>query len=571
MSEVLIPLTLIDPNPFQPRMQEDPETVGSVAASILDMGMLQTPSARRVDGGRYQLAFGHTRKAAYELLAEQDAGRFGSMPLNLVELNDLQMFEAAVSENIQRRDLNPVEVAQAMKRYMERFGKTSDACGTFFGVNGATVRGKVRLLDLPDAAKRQLATGELSEGTGRTLLALAKLADEKAIEGVLKEIKAAGNEAAPDEIVENAIDNLDSVREMWPSYREGKPRAGTNLWLLDMKNFPNKMLAALTPDKVQDALQLPADDKALEHIFDVFGKYDEEHKDDPLYANLIFDGTGISEDHIGKIKHLLNPPACTACPYYVVVNKSHYCGKKACWERKAAAFTAQKRADAMRTLKIAFHQESDGAYMILDDGIAAHRKYFEIRHPDLRLVPLEKCKGSPWQTFKGLERETGVLVVVGESINTLAVKGSKSVGKKTEKEKAEMRALRLFRQVRRELVWEYTAAAKTIFEGVPMDVLQRVRNWHFVGIDDRIPEEYNHPRTGTAAEQLEFAQRDLVWALIIGETNHTSRNDLTDYLVAFAGITGVKAPKALVKKAQEWDAEIHELAKPVSAETRKGK
>lgn len=84
-------------------------------------------------------------------------------------------------------------------------------------------------------------------------------------------------------------------------------------------------------------------------------------------------------------------------------------------------------------------------------------------------------------------------------------------GKKTEKEKAEMRAMKVYRIKRLELMWEYTAAAQTIFESVPMNALKKLNDWKNIMIDDRIPAEYNHPNTGDAAQKLSFQRRELVW------------------------------------------------------------
>jgi len=553
MTTELIKLELIAANPFQPRMAEDPETVANIAASILEMGMLQTPSARRIDG-RCQLAFGHTRKAAYELLADQDAQRFGSMPLNLVELTDLQMFEAAVSENIQRRDLNPIEVAQAMQRYINDFGKTSDECGVFFGMNAATVRGKVRLLDLPVLAQKKLADGIISEGTARSLLSMAKVADEKTIQKTLKNIEE-NPQMTAEEIIEHDIDSLGNVLEMWVGgNRDGKPRAGHNLWPLDMKNFPNMMLEHLCPGDYVACGIVEASKLTKAHTEYSLG---DKNADIPA-------------EQKEKIEHLANPPACNACPFYMVINGSHYCGIEVCHTRKKAAYRAQKLADLSRMTKIPLYAEAEGSYLVLDDDVASHGKAFDSRHADLRLLPAEKFRGYAWQNFKGLDNDVVKLVAVGESLNRLAVagsKGNKTVGKKSEKEKAEARAMRCYRSHRREFVWEYTAAAQGIFEAVPMKMLRKICGWHYIGIDDRIPDEYDHPLTGSAAEKLEYQRRALVWRLIVGESSHYTRSQLEGLLKKFQAITQVTAPKSLVKRAQEWDAEIEALAR-VAVETK---
>ena len=128
----------IIPNPWQPRQGEDPAVVAELAASIKKNGLMQIPSARRVNG-HYQLAFGHTRLAAFKLNGET------SMPLFERELTDLQMFEMGVSENIKRRDLNPIEEAEAMRRYMADFDKNSVETAEFFNCSPEKVRSTVRL------------------------------------------------------------------------------------------------------------------------------------------------------------------------------------------------------------------------------------------------------------------------------------------------------------------------------------------------------------------------------------------------------------------------------------------
>ena len=137
MKQEFISINLIDPNPYQPRQVEDIGFITEIAASIKKNGLMQVPTAR-VCGDRYQLAFGHTRKAAFVMNGET------SMPLIINDLTDLQMFELGVAENIKRRDLDPIEEAYAMRRYMDDFGKTSKEAAEFFGVAEETIRQKVR-------------------------------------------------------------------------------------------------------------------------------------------------------------------------------------------------------------------------------------------------------------------------------------------------------------------------------------------------------------------------------------------------------------------------------------------
>ena len=564
-SPTLVGLGKIDPNPYQPRQSEDKDAVEKIAESIRSMGLLQIPSARQAEGGRYQLAFGHTRLAAYRLLASQDE-RYGQMPLYIHNLDDLQMFEAGVAENIQRRDLNPIETALAMQRYMTGFGKTSEECGSFFGMSGATVRGKVRLLDLPDAAQSKLAEGVISEGTARALLSMAKVASEKEIQETLKDIEKNKDEQPPEAVVSDAIEQNDNVVTMFNSWHQGKPRAGDGLWLLDMKNFPNKMLPALTTVDAAISIGAQDDQKALALLGGINFFYPDDVLTDPNFETL----KKINPEYGTRIEHLIKPPACNACPFYMVMGGTHFCGMKVCHERKKIAFMEQKMQDLSRTLKIGLYTEADGAYLMLDEVHSSHRKAFTDRNADLRLLPKQLFKGYAWQRFEGLDTDIAKLVAVGGALEKLAVKGSKSVGKKSEKEKGEMRAMRQYRMRRKELLWEYTAEAQSLFEGVPMETLQVINRWKFIGIDDRVPDEHEPKDNAPAGEKLEYERRELVWRLVVEETSHYRRDDLVKLLDEFHAITKVRAPKLLVKLAKEWDAEIHELAS-VAAETGKGK
>jgi ParB/RepB/Spo0J family partition protein len=152
--EELIALEIIDPNPYQPREREDPEHIQKIADSIAADGLMQVPVGRRVDG-RIQLAFGHSRLAACKLLASK--GFANEMPVNVRELDDEEMFRQGISENLARKDLSPLETARAMARYRDEFKKTSAEIGLLFGLNEATVRGKIRLLNLPESVQESAA------------------------------------------------------------------------------------------------------------------------------------------------------------------------------------------------------------------------------------------------------------------------------------------------------------------------------------------------------------------------------------------------------------------------------
>lgn len=199
----LVELGRIDPNPWQVRMGEDEGHVRQIAASIAEQGLMQWPMGRVVKrdlvggwvvidpdlyGGvgealkdepeaRVQLAFGNTRLAAYKLLAQGGAlsAAWREMPVVIRMLTDEDMFTRGLVENIQRKQLNPVEEARAMKRYQDDFRKTSAQIGALFGMGDSGVRNKMRLLGLPEDVLGALGRGTITEGLARALLALFDL------------------------------------------------------------------------------------------------------------------------------------------------------------------------------------------------------------------------------------------------------------------------------------------------------------------------------------------------------------------------------------------------------------
>jgi ParB/RepB/Spo0J family partition protein len=253
----LIPIKWIGVNPYQLRQVEDPAAVAELAENIERNTLLQPPTVRRCAGvGEiYELAFGHTRLAAFRLLVSQGKAGYEQMPCFVRELEDLQMFEFAVAENIKRRDLNQIERATAMNTYMQRFKKTSAETGQFFDCDEATVRGTVRLLRLPEIAKEKLASNEMTVGTARKLLTVQRAAGAAAAEKITRELSKPN--ADVEEVVNHQLKASTDVIEMWASWRDQEaPQAGVGLWPLatSKENFPNDLLPVISEAEEAKAL-----------------------------------------------------------------------------------------------------------------------------------------------------------------------------------------------------------------------------------------------------------------------------------------------------------------------------
>jgi ParB family chromosome partitioning protein len=194
----------IEQNPYQPRKLFDEDELSSLRDSIKTHGVLQPLVVRQV-GDRYQLVAGERR-----LRAAQSAG-LTEVPVRVVDFNDQQVLEAALVENIQRTDLNPIEKAHGFKEYLDRFGMTQEQLAARLGLARPTVSNLVNLLDLPHEVQEAVRVGQISEGHAKVLKGVSGREHQvalfreivahglsvRATEGAAKEHKAAGPRASP--------------------------------------------------------------------------------------------------------------------------------------------------------------------------------------------------------------------------------------------------------------------------------------------------------------------------------------------------------------------------------------
>lgn len=168
----------LHPNPNQPRRHFDEEALQELAASIGEHGLLEPILVRSRARGGFEIIAGERRWRA-----SQKAG-LHEVPIFVRDLSDEVAFEAALVENLQREDLNPLETAQAFQRLVDDFGHTQDAIAKRVGKDRSSVSNALRLLKLPEVVQQHLVSGELSEGHGRALLVAG---DDNAIKKLAKE------------------------------------------------------------------------------------------------------------------------------------------------------------------------------------------------------------------------------------------------------------------------------------------------------------------------------------------------------------------------------------------------
>jgi ParB family chromosome partitioning protein len=163
---VEIPVDQISPNALQPRVGFDAEPLAELEASIREHGVLQPVLVRPAPGrpGRFELVAGERRWRA------ASAAGLKTVPAILRHLDDRGALEAALVENLQREDLNPLERARAYRRLMGEFGLTQDAVASRVGRSQSAVANTLRLLGLPSEVQTSLEAGRITEGHARALL-----------------------------------------------------------------------------------------------------------------------------------------------------------------------------------------------------------------------------------------------------------------------------------------------------------------------------------------------------------------------------------------------------------------
>jgi ParB family chromosome partitioning protein len=161
-----LPIDAIEPNPHQPRERFDEASVGELADSIKQKGLLQPINVRRWGTG-YQLIAGERR-----LRASRIAGLTEIPALVVNVTSDEEMMELSLIENIQRENLNPIEEARAYRSLVEECFLTQEEVAERVSKNRSTITNTLRLLSLPDGVRDALEAGEISMGHARALLGL---------------------------------------------------------------------------------------------------------------------------------------------------------------------------------------------------------------------------------------------------------------------------------------------------------------------------------------------------------------------------------------------------------------
>jgi ParB/RepB/Spo0J family partition protein len=365
-----IPLQEIEDNPWQVRAHEDLEHIAQLAASIGKDGLLQIPVGRR-HNGKVQLAFGMSRLAAYKLMKQKQ------MPVDIKKLNDRRMFELAIIENEDRKDLSPIEQARAMRRAMDEFGMDRTAVGKLFGIQPGSVSNKMNLLDLPDDVQQLVQEGAMPERTARTFVHIARLKPEVASQVAIQAV----DETDPERVERLVIDGMrQSAKEIGGPWDRGRVEGK---WFKFEAKFRGPL--PLKPTQVRNAIRDLADEDGKIAVFENVPSAQTEQVSVAAVVSSILvlyeqgqdpativELYGYPETVIDRIEQLRNPPACTTCSFHSVIGDRHFCALKPCLITKKDAMKAREFAKVQRKKDLkgiaAYDKKADGEYKAYPGG-----------------------------------------------------------------------------------------------------------------------------------------------------------------------------------------------------------
>lgn len=165
-----IPISEIEPNPDQPRSSFDKEALNELAASIKELGIIQPLTLRQLDNGKYQIISGERRYRAAKI------AKLDSVPAYIRAANDTELTEMALIENIQREDLNAIEIALTFRKLIDQYNLTQERLSERIGKKRTTIANFLRLLNLPAEVQLGLRDKKLDMGHARAILSVSDTA-----------------------------------------------------------------------------------------------------------------------------------------------------------------------------------------------------------------------------------------------------------------------------------------------------------------------------------------------------------------------------------------------------------
>lgn len=175
----IIMIDLIEPNPYQPRLEFNDEALMDLAQSIRENGLIQPITVREVNG-RYQIIAGERRFRALKLNGAVE------VPVLIMDANEVQMAEMALVENIQRENLSAIEEAKSYVEIMKYAGLNQSQLALRVGKSQSSIANKIRLLNLEEDVQEAVSSKQITERHARALIGLDEAKQHKALKKIVK-------------------------------------------------------------------------------------------------------------------------------------------------------------------------------------------------------------------------------------------------------------------------------------------------------------------------------------------------------------------------------------------------
>lgn len=264
-----IAISQIEANPNQPRREFDPEALQELANSIKELGIITPITLRQVDTNRFQIIAGERRWRASQMAGLK------SMPAYIRTINDENMMEMALVENIQREDLNAVEIALAYQHLLDSTGMTQEKVSERVGKSRTAVTNYLRLLKLPAQVQMSLQNKTIDMGHARALLSL----DSPAMQiKLFKEIEKNGYSVRKvEELVKKLSNGEDATVGLKKANAKSQMPKEFDVLKKRLSQFLNTKVEMTCSPKGKGKISIPfSNEEELERIMNIFDKLKEK-------------------------------------------------------------------------------------------------------------------------------------------------------------------------------------------------------------------------------------------------------------------------------------------------------
>ena len=261
-----VPIDKIKANPNQPRYEFDATALSELGKSIKEFGIIQPITLRQLEDGTYEIISGERRWRASKSIGLK------SIPAYIRTADDENMMEMALVENIQRQDLNPIEIALAYQKLIEQYSLTQDQLSEKVGKNRATIANFIRLLKLPAHIQLGLQDHRIDQGHARALLSLN---DPKLQARMYKEISENGYSVRQVEEMVKQLNNGETIKSGKHQITKRKSRLPEEYNLLQQRlsNFFSTKIQMTCSATGRGRISIPFNsDEDLERIISLFDK-----------------------------------------------------------------------------------------------------------------------------------------------------------------------------------------------------------------------------------------------------------------------------------------------------------